>query len=195
MTTVTFRVKFHTPFLVRSGAAGDGLDAVARPDAVLPASSLKGAMRGACEHVLHVDSTLRAAVFGVSGRTRGPVGGGAWAWTDARGSGPVALLVRARNRVDPATGVALAEALTYSEEYWQEDDVQLAFDVEQRAPVAGGDVDRHVALLQVAAHAVTALGSWRNRGMGTVTIRPAHPLPDLAEQWDRIMSEPNGVTR
>ena len=43
-------------------------------------------------------------------------------------------------------------------------------------------------VLHAAAYAVTALGSWRNRGMGTVTIRPATPLDRFEQRCQGVVS-------
>jgi len=89
MNDIQFSVRFHQPFLVRSGAAADGLDAIARLGNPLPASSLKGAMRHACDHVLHVPQGIIDEIFGrASHEATGRIGAvrsrpGAWAWTDA----------------------------------------------------------------------------------------------------------------
>lgn len=191
MTTIQFSVRFHQPFLVRSGLAGAGVDATARADTPLPASSLKGAMRAAAQ-VLDVDAGLLASVFGREtpsreASVRGASGRGAWAWTDAGPRSSFEVQLRARNRIDTASGVALAEALTVSEEYWQSD-TSAAFAVEQVRHLGPRELERHTVVLHAAAYAVTALGSWRNRGMGTVTIRPATPLDRFEQRCQGVVS-------
>lgn len=188
MKTITFTVTFHQPFLVRSGLARGGVDSGARSDAPLPASSLKGAMRAAASQVLKVSDAMVNAVFGKSDENAGASKQGAWAWTDAAPNDAFVRQVRVRNRVDPATGVALAEALTFSEEYWQRPEQPVTFSVEQLRPLDDSTLERHTLLLQATSYAVTALGSWRNRGMGTVTIRPSDPLPRLAERLEGLLS-------
>jgi CRISPR/Cas system CSM-associated protein Csm3 (group 7 of RAMP superfamily) len=188
MMTIPLSVRFHEPFLVRSGQAEGGKDAVARPDAVLPSSSLKGAMRAACEHVLQVDPAVVTAIFGRPGATGGILGQGAWAWSHA---GPEAAFrkgVRARNRIDGAAGVVRPEALTYTQEWWQADEAKATFEVEQITALTAPELDRQLVVLHVAAYAVTALGSWRNRGMGTVTVRPLEPLERLDQRWAQVDS-------
>jgi hypothetical protein len=188
MIISTFSVRFHEPFLVRSGIAQDGLDAVARVDSVLPASSLKGAMRAASAHVLGVPDLLIGEIFGQPGSTGGARGQGAWAWTNAGPASAFTAGARVRNRVDHATGVVRPEALTFTQEWWQGEAARVTFAVEQIAPLESTRQERHLVVLQVAARAVTALGSWRNRGMGTVTIRPLNPLHGLAERWAQVVS-------
>jgi CRISPR/Cas system CSM-associated protein Csm3 (group 7 of RAMP superfamily) len=187
MIAVRFSVQFHQPFLVRSGMSGPGVDAIARVDTPLPASSLKGAMRAAAQ-ALNVDSRLAESVFGRATSTLGASRRGAWAWTDAGPSSAFEVQLRARNRIDAASGVARAEALTVSEEYWQSGDSAASFAVEQICHVESDDLDRHMLVLHAAAHAVTALGSWRNRGMGTVTIRPLTPLDRFEQRWQEVAS-------
>ena len=187
MITIRFSVRFHQPFLVRSGLSGAGVDAVARIDTPLPASSLKGAMRVAAEEVLGVDAALAESVFGRETPASGDSGRGAWAWTDAGPRSVFEVQLRARNRIDAASGVALPEALTVSEEYWQSDTSAAAFTVEQVRHLRPEDLTRHTVVLHAAAHAVTALGSWRNRGMGTVTIRPLEPLDRFEQRWREVV--------
>ncbi len=187
MTDMIFTVQFHQPFLVRSGTSRGGMDAVARPGRPLPASSLKGAMRAACTHVLGVDSALTEAIFGREGRTGGAMGLGAWAWTDAGPGSVFTVQRRPRNRIDPDAAVAMPEALTVSEEWWQLDR-QAEFTIEQITRLTPENLERHQVVLQSAAHAVTALGSWRNRGMGTVTIRPRVRLDRLAQRLEQVIA-------
>jgi hypothetical protein len=178
LLTLAFDVTFHQPFLVASGLSADGKDAVAREDAPLPASSLKGAMRYAATQVLDVPAGLVAEVFGMEGRQGGRLGQGAWAWGDAGPSTSLARQTRARNRVDPLTGAVQGEALVASEEWWQTG--ALGFEVDQLRWLPADEFTSHHLVLAASAWAVTALGSWRNRGMGSVTIRPADPVADLA---------------
>lgn len=185
MTTLVFTVQFHQPFLVRSGQAAGGLDALARRDAPLPASSLKGAMRHAAQHALGVNMDLVGEVFGREGRRSGRLGQGAWAWTDA---GPLASFrhqARARNRVDPSTGSAHAEALAITEEWWQVGEALFAVELLRGLPLEA--LHKHTVVLNAASYAVTALGSWRNRSMGTVTVRPAAPRPDLPTEFEAML--------
>lgn len=185
MKTIEFSLRFHEPFLVRSGLAGDGAEAVARFDTPLPAASLKGAMQAAA-HVLGVDDGLVATIFGREAAVLGSSGGAAWAWTDAEPRSAFTSQLRARNRIEASTGVTLAEALTVSEEYWQLDESTASFAIEQVRFLEPVELERHTVVLHGAAFAVTALGSWRNRGMGTVTIRPAARLDRFEERWQEV---------
>lgn len=193
MTVIRFSVRFHQPFLVRSGAAAGGLDAVARFWNPLPASSLKGAMRHASRDVLRVPPDTVDEVFGRASRQGTSQSravesrAGAWAWTDA---GPVTGFVRhtrPRNRVDPITGVVHPEALTFTEEFWQDPNVDISYAVEQVETLTPDAAARHTIVLQASVWAVTALGSWRNRSMGAVTIRPLEPLPDLSRRLAEVL--------
>jgi len=187
MTVLTFTVQFHQPFLIRSGDAQGGLDAVARYGTPLPASSLKGAMRSACLNVLGVPEALVGDIFGREGRVGGALGRGAWAWTDAGPAAAFQSWSRARNRIDPEFGVVRPEALTFSEEFWQVG--QASFLVEQVMPLDQKAVERHTTLLASCAWGVTGLGSWRNRSMGAVTIRPEKPIAQLAEKLKEVLSQ------
>ncbi len=181
MTHLTFTVQFHQPFLVRSGLARGGLDAVARAGTALPASSLKGAMRASCLQVLGAPEAVVAEIFGREGNNRG-----AWAWTDAGPDTAFTRFSRARNRIDPVAGVVRPEALTFTEECWQAG--PASFHVEQVEPLEGQVRERHTTVLVASVWGVTALGSWRNRSMGAVTIRPCAPISDLAAKLEKVIA-------
>ena len=187
MTVLEFSVQFHQPFLIRSGDARGGLDAVARHGTPLPASSLKGAMRAACLNVLGAPRGLVQDIFGQEGRIGGSLGRGAWAWTDAGPSTAFLTWSRARNRIDPEFGVVRPEALTFSEEFWQVD--KATFVVEQVMPLEPDVAKRQTTLLAGCAWGVTGLGSWRNRSMGSVTIRPTASIPQLADKLAKALAE------
>ena len=165
MSSLRFSITFHQPFLISSGQSGGGLDAVARPDRLVPAESLKGAMRAAATHVLDVKPTYVCQVFGSEGARQS-----SWAWTDA---GPDTAFVRhsrSRNRLGVGRTVT-AESLAFTEEIWQRPGEKASFVVEPLVSLTAEDMALHHAILIGSAHAVTALGQWRNRGMGTVTLR------------------------
>lgn len=180
METLTFTVQLHQPFLISSGLSGEGLDAVARADTYLPASSLKGVMRAAATHVLQAPADLVGEVFGVGGVITRPNRGSAWAWTNAGPRSAFHAFTRSRNRLDPGGGVTVAEAMATTEEIWQKPGTEITFLVEQLRALDAPTRRRHTTLLRASAYGVTAVGGWRNRGMGTVTIRPAPPSRDLA---------------
>ena len=169
MTSIAFSVRFHQPFLVASGYARGGLDAVGIPGSPVPASSLKGAMRHAATHVLGVRADLIDDVFGRSNDDGAP-----WAWNDL---GPETAFVtwsRARNRIDADTGTVHPEALILEEETWQRPEPagDASFLVEQLHALSQEALKVHRDVLTASAFGVTALGTGRNRSMGTVTIRP-----------------------
>jgi CRISPR/Cas system CSM-associated protein Csm3 (group 7 of RAMP superfamily) len=162
--TLKFAISLHTPFLVSSGQSGYGLDAISRADSPLPASSLKGVMRASAAEVLGLRPDLVAAVFGQAGTASG------WAWTDATPRSAFVRQPRSRNRIDPQTGVARREALATVEEVWATSE-PISFLIEQVGPISNPDAE--VTILIAAAHAVTGLGSWRNRGAGAASLRIA----------------------
>lgn len=179
MKVIEFSTLFDQPFLVRSGLVGDGLDARGRSDAAVPASSLKGAMRASATSVLGLPENLIELIFGTI-KSPSP-----WAWTDAGPRSSFIKFSRPRVRIDPESGVAKPEALTSTEEYWQTE--PATFSIEQMAALPDGRLTDDTAILQACAWGVTAMGSWRNRSMGTVTIRPVDPLPDLADRVANIL--------
>ncbi len=191
MTTISFDITFHQPFLVASGYAGSGLDSTGVIGRPVPASSLKGAMRHAALAVLHLPPFLVDEVFGAPRLTGDTSRGAAWAWNDV---GPVDAFdewSRTRNRIDPETGAPLSEALVFASEMWQRANSPASFAIDQIQPLSRTDQSDHAAALRMAAFGVTALGGGRNRSMGTVTIRPSDSWDpaELGQRLDRLRSE------
>ncbi|MFV0460523.1 MAG: RAMP superfamily CRISPR-associated protein [Actinomycetales bacterium] len=158
MTSVTFTIRFRTPFHVGTGLAVPGLDRIVDREALLPPASLKGLMRAQAEHRLRL-GTVVGDVFGTA-RTPSP-----WAWNDVEFSGP-RISRQARIRVQPGSrgtvkpgGLFLAEQVTTD---------SATFVVELKSPVE--NVETHLLVLRASARAVTALGGSRRRGMGWVSI-------------------------
>ncbi|MDN5789581.1 MAG: hypothetical protein L0H25_01755 [Micrococcales bacterium] len=179
MDTAVFSVQLHQPFLVSSGLSGEGLDSRARSAVPLPATSLKGVMRASATHVLGIPGELVDAVYGREGKVGHPGGSAAWGWTDAGPLGAFEFWSRSRNRLDSQSGGTLAEALTNTEEIWQKPGRDIRFAVEPLIALSTQDAEMHRAILQASAYGVTAIGSWRNRGMGAVTMRPVAPIEGL----------------
>lgn len=182
MSELTFTVRFHEPFLVGSGQSGRGLDEIARAGRRVPAESLKGAMRAAAEQVIRVPVQLLHEVYGTVGSQRGAVGQGAWAWTDAGPDRAFVAYRRSRNRIDHKTRMVQPEALAFTEEIWQDPRIEVRFAIEALKHLEASTYERHALVLTASAYAVTALGHWRNRGMGAVTLRRVrddgtHPAP------------------
>lgn len=164
MYSVKFKVETHAPFFVSSGVGAGTLDAIARENSPLPASSLKGVMRAAATQVLQVPSETVDEIFGKEGAA------GAWAWTDAGPPDTFKSGKRSRIRLSDA-GIAQRESLAATEVYWAKTGASRpSFFVEQTMPIEQG-IDGHLAVLIASARAATAVGSWRNRGMGAVTLR------------------------
>lgn len=166
--TLSFQVQLHGPFLIGTGTTDDGLDDVADQQCPLPGSALKGLMRASALHALALPESLVAEVFGKRGAES------AWAWGDAGEPGMFDFsLRRSRNRIDTETGVAAGEALATVQEIWLRPGCVPAFQIE---PLTASPPDWHRKLLVAAAFGVTAVGKWRNRGMGAASIRPATEL-------------------
>jgi len=165
-----FEIKFHTPFRVASGQAGDGSDIIVDPHALLPASSLKGVMRSAARDLLRFPSSLVNDVFGAA-RSASP-----WSWSDARvlaadGNNP-GVRPRARIQIKPETSTTVKGALLIADEVLAD---RAEFTVERTGWIEGGEVSSHETVLLAASRAVTAIGGNRRRGLGWVTIVPMDP--------------------
>lgn len=185
MYSLKFKVETHAPFFISSGVGAGTLDAVARKDSPLPASSLKGVMRAAATQVLQMPSETVEAIFGKEGSA------GAWSWTDA---GPTedepteAFTVGKRSRIRLSdAGTAQRESLAATEMYWANTKARPSFFVEQAMPIEQGLINGHLAVLIASARAATAVGAWRNRGMGAVTLRcvDVHGSTELCQRGDR----------
>lgn len=156
-------ITFHQPFLISSGLSSDGVDLRARADAKVPAASIKGVMRAAARDILELNAGLVEQVFGRPGRK------GTWAWTHAGSAEDFTTWTRTRNRLDAATHTTVEEALAVTDEVYAKGPVAFAIE-----PLGALETD-HLLLLVAAAFAVPSIGSGRNRGMGTVTMRMASP--------------------
>ena len=173
MITLTFTVDAGGPFAVGTGQPSGGLDDTVRSQTPLPASEIKGAMRAAACVLLDVNRGAAGpggvlnAIFGAEGSS------GAWAWTDAGPEDCFLIEKRSRTRLSQQTGMVTRESLAATQSAWVAAGKQPTFAIEQLAHLDDGHIKEHVALLVAAAHAVTAVGSWRTRGMGAVSFRPA----------------------
>lgn len=186
---LTFVVRFHQPFLVASGNAGRGLNTLGHAGAPVPASQLKGAMRAAAQHVLCIDQKKLKPIFGSAEEKGKRATSGAWGWSNL---GPTDAFIRwsaARNRIDSVTGTVMHEALAFEEELWQKPGATATFCIDRLKPLEPDMVQQHIAVLQAAACATTALGHNRNRGMGAVTIRPKKTLDDIHKVLAQVVAQ------
>ena len=163
----TFTITFHGPFHVGSGVPDQGLDRVLDPGALLPGTSLKGAMRAAARETLGLPERVVAPVFGglieVAGKAqRVP---SPWAWSDADLTG-VNLQNLARIRINDKRRTTERGFLMLGESVWAESGT---FTVEQHGELHR-DLQEHLLVLRAAARAVTGIGGGRRRGEGWVSI-------------------------
>lgn len=168
---IKFTIAFHGPFRVGTGIADRGLDDSIDQGEPLPASSVKGAMRAAAELVLGLPPAVVGSVFGGEGSGNGSP----WAWSTPQFQTAPTIRPRARNQIGP-DGVAVDQALALTEHAWAD---AATFLVEQQRSVRVLPKDEHIKVLAAAAISVTALGAWRTRGLGAVSIRPVDSAIDL----------------
>lgn len=164
-----FTITFHGPFHVATGTAEQGIDRTVDPDALLPASSLKGLMRAAAAEQLGVAPSVVDAVFGDDPTRRDRdrrrrLRPSPWWWSDAALVGAEVANIT-QIRVDDETGTTDRGFLMFGQHVWAE---AATFDVEQRDPV--DDLALHTLVLNAAARAVVSLGGQRRRGEGWVTV-------------------------
>lgn len=172
-TELVFTITFHGPFRVARGEASGGADLTVDRQTPLPASSIKGLMRAAAEHVLRIPEPWLMAVFGADtgGDQAGPGLGGVldqWCWSDPEiGQGLRTIDRAARIRLQP-DGTVMDRHLLVGEQVWVHEPVP--FTVTRLGPVHPADLDAHRLILRASARAVLALGGQRRRGFGWVTI-------------------------
>ena len=163
MIEISVTVHFHAPFRVATGRAKDGYDAVLDPQRI-PASTLKGVMRGAATEILGLSPKSLTRLFGSVGSAS------VWAWDDLElPDGPgKAITDRIRIRMDPDRGIAAEGGLLLAQELWM--DRSANFTIEQVAATSSARADAE--LLAAAAMAVKGLGASRRRGLGWITAVP-----------------------
>lgn len=171
MLELTFRIEFAAPFRVSTGHARPGVDATVDLADPLPATSLKGLMRGTLRQLLgdrHTDRgsevhPLVAQVFGSAANTC------AWAWT---GATPVEGTSwceprRAARIMIGDNHVASDDMLGVAE---QTQAGAATFQVSQMGPIDEEHLILHRAVLAISAEATRSLGADRRRGLGWVHI-------------------------
>ena len=165
---ITFTITFHGPFHIGSGVPDQGLDRVLDRDDLVPASSIKGAMRVAAREVLDLDGAVIGAVFGDSSQPDPAVAShrrpSPWEWSQAD-LGEHTIQNLARIRMDDSTGTVARGFLMLGEVVWAD---TATFTVRQVSSIA--TPADHLVVLRGAARAVTSLGGGRRRGEGWVTI-------------------------
>ena len=184
-TDLVFSITFHGPFRVARGEASGGADLTVDRRTPLPASSVKGLMRAAAEHVLRIPKPWLVAVFGADtgGDEPGSVLGNVlhqWCWSDPEiGQGIRTIDRAARIRLQP-DGTVMDGHLLVGEQVWVNEPVP--FTVSRLGPVDPADLDAHRLILRAAARSVLALGGQRRRGFGWVTIDDGQGWTDVESQ-------------
>lgn len=185
MVALRFEVRFHTPFRVASGVAGDSADTTIDWAAPLPASSLKGVMLSAARDLLRLPPDWVKEVFGAD-RQPSP-----WSWSDAvpsTRSGDVKIRTRARIRIEPDTGTVAPGALAYGQEMLAH---RAEFTIERSGWIPPANRSDHQHVIVASARAVTAVGGDRRRGLGWVSVFPLDPAwtPQSAAELARVLPE------
>ena len=168
---LTFEVTFHTPFVISSGKALDGLDHTIDEETPFPSSAVKGLLRAHAEHWLGLPKPLVGEVFGTTRK------GSDWIFSDVVvdrvGTGSLEHGVEPslwnRVRVDE-NGRAEEHALVAGQQCWAE---KGEFTVAWVGP--GEPPKLHVLVLRAAARDIVSIGLNRRRGFGWVTICDADP--------------------
>lgn len=179
--TIHLTLRFHGPFRISSGHAGEGTDHTIDRDNPLPATSLKGVLRDAARLVLPTkwedessadtpedktweDDPLVNAVFGWRGGQQSP-----WHFSDAifpEGDLDARVQNRVRIRLGENRTVAPGAMFLAEELHVQEATAEIT----QRRPLTEEQRNLHEALLHVSARLVDGLGASRRRGLGWVSI-------------------------
>ncbi|WP_329543353.1 hypothetical protein OG548_45885 [Streptomyces sp. NBC_01356] len=216
---------FHSAFRIGTGNADGTAHATIDRDTPVPASSLKGLMRASADRLLPYRPEVVDAVFGTPrrpcpwhwspARFDPPPGlptdqkhterrinsadpePGPDAERETDFTPPVAL--RARVRLDPATGTALDDHLVIAEEMSA---TAARFTVTRTGPLPlerdgrpllGLSEQDHLAVLACAAAGLHELGAGRRRGLGWVSCHTAQPHLDdaLLARFDRLAAPPD----
>jgi len=172
-TTVELDIRFNTAFRISQGYGQGEVDDVIDEENPLPATSLKGVMRDAARMVLpgrrrgetYVDHHLVAAVFGKRGSDSSP-------WNFSDGKLDHAEDPRERTRVRARVAIderrcARPGALFFAEELHAD---RATATISLTQPLSPEELEKHVALLHVAARLVDGIGADRRRGLGWVSI-------------------------
>jgi CRISPR/Cas system CMR subunit Cmr4 (Cas7 group RAMP superfamily) len=170
---LTYTVTFHGPFRVSTGQARTGVDAAVDPQALLPASSIKGIMRASAHRLIPDD--LVEAVFGAPGAPS------PWAWTSGRFDERPTIADRVR--IALTDGVATEGALLINEEVWAR---SCTFTIDQTHHLDDETRTLHRDVLDFAARSTHFLGADRRRGLGSVTIDGDSDI-DVAQLAQRIL--------
>lgn len=167
MTSLTFKITFHTPFMISTGLASDALDLVVDQENPFPGTALKGLLRAHARHWLKVGEPRIEQIFGSAGLPS------PWIFPDVEvkrlalsGKLPKGVRPTIWNRVhvDPQ-GRAQERALVSGEQVWASTGkVRLTWTGQGEAPPA------HVLVLRAAARDVVSIGMNRRRGFGWVSI-------------------------
>lgn len=165
VSSLTLKITFNSSFRIGSGRSGNMLDDVLDRDRLLPGSSLKGVMREAARALFPMldEATDHRLVSEVFGTTRNP---SPWHWDDAeftanpkiRPQSRIALDARRRTQPGALFVVETAHTPHATATIWQQDQI------------VAGQLQAHLALLNLAARLVEGLGADRRRGLGWVTI-------------------------
>ena len=172
-TTIELEIRFNTAFRISQGYGQGVCDDVIDEEIRLPATSLIGVMSDAARMVLpgrrqgdkYVDHHLVDAVFGKRGRDNSP-----WNFSDGKldhtDDPRERIRVRSRVAIDERRR-ARAGALFFAEELHAD---RATATISLTQPLAPEELEKHVALLHVAARLVDGIGADRRRGLGWVSI-------------------------
>ncbi len=172
-TGIELEIRFNTAFRISQGYGQGEVDDVIDEENPLPATSLKGVMRDAARMVLpgrrqgdkYIDHPLVDAVFGKRGSGSSP-----WNFSDGKldytDDPREQIRVRARVAIDEQRR-ARAGALFFAEELHAD---RATATISLTQPLPPEELDKHVALLHVAARLVDGIGADRRRGLGWVSI-------------------------
>ena len=164
MKEAAFRIVFHSWFRVGAAYPRDGVDVTVDHDDPLPATHLKGVMRAEARWLAGLgygNTRLIDAVFGT------PSNSSPWRWSLVEPSRSWKYDTRQRTAIDDESHTALKDHTVSGELVWAP---AATFTLVQQCEV--DDVQAQLTLLRVAGASVHAVGAWRRRGLGTVSVVP-----------------------
>lgn len=160
--TVRLHLTFRGPFAVGTGSPQDGVDEPIDLDEPLPASALKGLLRGRARDLLGVHNDVVERIFG------SPQQDATWTWRRPVFETVPQESAWTRLAIADGAGNAARGMLVSGSHVWATTATCTV------APTSSADPDDAV-ILRAAARAVSSLGGGRRRGEGWVTIVDVGP--------------------
>jgi CRISPR/Cas system CSM-associated protein Csm3 (group 7 of RAMP superfamily) len=194
MSVLAFEVTFVTPYAVGQevkipGSTIKGLMLDTARDLSIPWALIREVFGGHRIDIAEIDSTEEDP----ASQKSGPTLPSPWAWSDMEfPDGEPNETSRSRIRINKVTGVVTDGALVLSKEYHIQGIHKGSFSIERVGPVprlcppVSICEEKHLAILEATARAMTSLGGDRRRGLGWITVSRKDKQTTAAELAEAI---------